>query len=61
MKNNSQVSVPVIKRLPRYHRYLEDKEYVTGVYKAGAENASRIAYKTLKKVYRKVGFVNKEW
>lgn len=24
MKNNSQVSVPVIKRLPRYHRYLEE-------------------------------------
>lgn len=24
MKNNNQVSVPVIKRLPRYHRYLEE-------------------------------------
>ncbi len=24
MKNNEQVSVPVIKRLPRYHRYLEE-------------------------------------
>lgn len=44
-----------------YHRYLNDKEYLTKVYKEGAENASRIAYKTLKKVYRKVGFVNKEW
>ena len=44
-----------------YHRYLNDKEYLTKVYKEAAENASRIAYKTLKKVYRKVGFVNKEW
>ena len=24
MRNNNQVSVPVIKRLPRYHRYLEE-------------------------------------
>ncbi|MBQ6838390.1 MAG: redox-sensing transcriptional repressor Rex, partial [Clostridia bacterium] len=24
MKENNQVSVPVIKRLPRYHRYLEE-------------------------------------
>jgi redox-sensing transcriptional repressor len=24
MKNNNQVSIPVIKRLPRYHRYLEE-------------------------------------
>lgn len=24
MKNNNQVAVPVIKRLPRYHRYLEE-------------------------------------
>ncbi len=42
-----------------YNRYLADKEYLTKVYKDGAENASRIAYKTLKKVYRKVGFVNR--
>ncbi len=44
-----------------YNRYLADKEFLTSVYKSGAENASKIAYKTLKKVYRKVGFVNKEW
>ena len=24
MKENNQVSIPVIKRLPRYHRYLEE-------------------------------------
>ncbi len=42
-----------------YNRYLADKEYLTKVYKDGAETASRIAYKTLKKVYRKVGFVNR--
>jgi len=44
-----------------YKRYLADKEFLTKVYKEGAETASRIAYKTLRKVYRKVGFVNKEW
>lgn len=44
-----------------YGRYVSDKGYLEQVYKRGAENASRIAYKTLKKVYRKVGFVNKEW
>ncbi|MCI8423324.1 MAG: tryptophan--tRNA ligase [Lawsonibacter sp.] len=38
-------------------RLLADKAYLEGVYKAGAERASRVAEKTLRKVYKKVGFV----
>ena len=39
------------------NRLLKDKAYIEGVYKAGAEKASYIANKTLRKVYKKVGFV----
>ena len=40
-------------------RLLKDKAYLEAVYKAGAEKASYIANKTLRKVYKKVGFVAK--
>jgi len=38
-------------------RILADKAYLEGVYKQGAEKASYIAGKTLRKVYKKIGFV----
>ena len=38
-------------------RILADKAYLESVYKAGAEKASYVANKTLRKVYKKVGFV----
>ena len=38
-------------------RILKDKAYLESVYKAGAEKASYVAGKTLRKVYKKVGFV----
>jgi len=38
-------------------RILADKAYLESVYKAGAEKASYVAHKTLRKVYKKVGFV----
>ncbi len=38
-------------------RILNDKAYLEGVYKAGAEKAAYTANKTLRKVYKKVGFV----
>ncbi len=41
----------------RYAELLEDKAYVESVYKAGAEKAEWLAAKTLRKVYKKVGFV----
>ena len=40
-------------------RILKDKAYLESVYKAGAEKASYVANKTLRKVYKKVGFVAK--
>ncbi len=40
-------------------RLLRDKGYLEQVYRAGAEKASAIAGKTLRKVYKKVGFVAK--
>lgn len=43
----------------RFKELIADKAYLEDVMKKGAENASRIAQKTLSKVYRKVGFVVK--
>ena len=40
-------------------RILADKAYLQSVYKEGAERASYIARKTLRKVYKKVGFVER--
>ena len=40
-------------------RILKDKEYLEKVYRSGAERASYEASKTLRKVYKKVGFVAK--
>lgn len=41
----------------RYKAIIDDKAYLETVYKSGAEKASAIAEKTLRKVYDKVGFV----
>ena len=38
-------------------RLLTDKTYLESVYRAGAEKADYVANKTLRKVYKKVGFV----
>ena len=38
-------------------RILKDKAYLESVYRAGAAKASYVASKTLRKVYKKVGFV----
>lgn len=40
-----------------YARLIADKAYLGEVMKQGAEKASRVAYKTLAKVYRKIGLV----
>lgn len=41
----------------KYNDLLNNKDYLEAVYKKGAENARRKAYKTLRKVYKKVGFI----
>ena len=38
-------------------RLMKDKGYLESVYRNGAEKASYVAEKTLRKVYKKVGFV----
>ena len=40
-------------------KLLTDKAYLEGIYKEGAEKAAWLANKTLRKVYKKVGFVAK--
>ena len=37
-------------------RLLQDKAYLDGVLKSGAEKARYVANKTLAKVYKKIGF-----
>lgn len=41
----------------RYYEILRNKDYLHQLMKESAEKASRIAYKTLSKVYRKVGLL----
>lgn len=40
-----------------YARLMEDKAYLQTVYKDGAQRARHIAMKTMRKVYKKIGFV----
>ncbi len=38
---------------------MKNKDYLVSIYREGAERASKTAYKTLRKVYKKVGFAEK--
>ncbi|MFA5449250.1 MAG: tryptophan--tRNA ligase [Clostridia bacterium] len=62
-KFKNDVGEAVVERLrpirESYKKLIADKTYLAQVAKAGAEEASRIAAKTLSKVKRKVGLVNK--
>ena len=40
----------------RYKEIREDKDMLESICKTGAEKASHLAQRTLRKVYRKVGF-----
>ena len=40
-----------------YDRLIKDKAYLQQIYKNGAESSHRLAQRTLKKVYKKVGFI----
>ncbi len=42
-----------------YSRLMSNKDYLRDVARAGAEKAGRMAYKTLNKVYKKVGLVGR--
>jgi len=41
----------------RFHELMSNKSYLEEVYKAGADKAERVARKTLRKMYKKVGFI----
>ena len=42
------------------NKLMQDKDYIDNVLKLGAERAERIAYRTLSKVYKKVGLVSRK-
>ena len=42
-----------------YERYMKDKAYLEETYRSGAQKAGYLAEKTMRKVYRKVGFLAK--
>lgn len=41
----------------KFDSYMKNKDYLESVYKQGAEKARYISSKTLRKVYRKIGFI----
>lgn len=43
----------------KYNDYMKNKDYLEKVYKNGAEKAERVARKTLRKVYKKTGFISR--
>lgn len=43
----------------KYESLISDKEYLKTIYQSGAEKAEKIARKTLRKVYKKTGFVSR--
>lgn len=45
----------------KYDEYMKNKDYLAGIYTDSAKKASYIAEKTLRKVYKKMGFVKKEF
>lgn len=44
----------------RYREFVADKSYINTVLEEGRERAANIAYKTLRKVYKKIGFYRGE-
>lgn len=45
----------------RFEELMKDKDYLEQVYSDGAERAERVARKTLRKVYKKVGFIPRKF
>ena len=57
-KDLSEVVVEGLKPLQeKYDYYMKNKDYLEEIYKEGAEKAEIVARKTLRKVYKKVGFI----
>ena len=47
------------REMEKYKELIDDKSYLEGVLRSGAEAAQQRAYKVLVKVYRKAGFVER--
>lgn len=45
----------------KYEDYLKNKDYLAGIYTESAKKAEAIARRTLSKVYKKVGFVKRDF
>lgn len=43
----------------KYADLMKNRDYIESIYKSGAEKASRLASRTLSKVHRKIGFINR--
>lgn len=43
----------------RFNDLSNNKDYVESIYKAGAQRASGMAYKTLRKIHKKIGFIER--
>jgi tryptophanyl-tRNA synthetase len=41
----------------KFREYMANKDYLGEIYKKGAEKAASVAYKTLRKMYKKIGFI----
>lgn len=54
------VADKLMKIQAEYNRLIGDKQYLNDLMKSGAEKAQYIAHKTLRKVYKKVGFLGRE-
>ncbi|WP_130806455.1 tryptophan--tRNA ligase [Senegalia massiliensis] len=54
----SEIIIDTLKPIrEKYLEYMNDKAYLEKVYKEGSEKASIVARKTLRKVYKKTGFI----
>jgi tryptophanyl-tRNA synthetase len=60
-KFKEDVGIAIVNELEpiqnKVKKLLEDKEYLEKIYKAGAEKASYVANKTLRKMQKKIGFI----
>ena len=41
----------------KYYEIMSNKDELEKIYKDGAERAESVAFKTLRKVYKKIGFI----
>ncbi|QZY55036.1 tryptophan--tRNA ligase [Crassaminicella profunda] len=61
-KDTAEVVVEGLRPIrEKYEDLLKNKDYLESIYTEGAEKAERVARKTLRKVYKKVGFIPRKF